>query len=112
MQHGGCSLPVRDTLDQRIIREFQHREGRIIDVQGGYPHGTAFELTTTAWPALRSFPPKPDTDRDAMPDAWELQNGLDPLDPSDGLRHTLHRYYMNVEVYINTQGMQQAGNGR
>lgn len=112
MQHGGCSLPVRDTLDQRILRELHHREGRIIDVQGGYPHGTAFELTKTAWPALRSLPSKPDTDRDAMPDAWEVQNGLDPLDPSDGLRHTLHRHYTNVEVFINSQGMHQAGNGR
>ncbi len=31
----GCSLPNRDTLDQRIVENVRNRTGRIIDVQGG-----------------------------------------------------------------------------
>ena len=33
----GCSLPARDTLDQRIVRNVQNRTGHFVDVQGGYP---------------------------------------------------------------------------
>jgi pectate lyase len=99
---GGCSLPARDTLDQRILREVEARTGRVIDVQGGYPHGTPFEQTITAWPTLRSLPAPMDTDQDGMPDAWEIKKGLDPKDPSDAVRRTNGHVYTNIEVYINS----------
>jgi hypothetical protein len=99
---GGCSLPSRDTLDQRILREVEARTGRVIDVQGGYPHGTPLEQTITAWPTLRSLPAPTDTDHDGMPDAWEIKKGLDPKDPSDAVRRTNGHVYTNIEVYINS----------
>ncbi len=40
----------------------------MIDVQGGYPHGTAYELTVNAWPALASLPPPADKDGDGISD--------------------------------------------
>jgi pectate lyase len=97
----GCSLPVRDTLDQRIINNVKDRTGRIIDVQGGYPHGTAYEQTVNAWPVLKSVPALPDADKDGMPDEWEKKNNLNPNDASDAGKTSLHEFYTNIEVYIN-----------
>lgn len=92
----------RDTLDQRIISEVKNRTGRIIDVQGGYPHGTPYEKTVSAWPALKSLPAPKDSDSDGMPDDWEKKNGLNPANASDAAGIKLHRFYTNVEVYINS----------
>lgn len=92
----------RDTLDARIINDVRNRSGRIIDVQGGYPHGTAYELTVDAWPALQIVPAAADGDKDGMPDAWEKKNGLNPADGADASSFSLHKNYTNIEVYINS----------
>jgi hypothetical protein len=97
----GASLPKRDTLDQRIISNVKDRTGGIIDVQGGYPHGTEYDQTITAWPSLRSIPPPMDTDKDGMPDDWEKKNGLNPSDPADASTYKLSKSFTNIEVYIN-----------
>jgi pectate lyase len=92
----------RDTLDERIIAEVKNRTGRMIDVQGGFPHGTEYELTINAWPALKSLPAVADTDKDGMPDEWEKRNGLNPGDANDATGYKLHKTYTNIEVYINS----------
>ncbi|HYE54042.1 MAG TPA: pectate lyase [Chitinophagaceae bacterium] len=97
----GAVLPERDTLDARIIRDVQNRTGRIIDVQGGYPHGTPYDQTVNAWPALRSAPAAVDTDQDGMPDEWERKNGLDPGNAADARGYKLSKLYTNIEVYVN-----------
>jgi hypothetical protein len=102
LAHGGCSLPNRDTLDLRIIRELVAGTGRVIDVQGGFPHGTPFEQTLTAWPSLKNLPAAPDTDRDGMPDAWERKQRLDPTDPSDAIRQPAGSSYTQIEIYLNS----------
>jgi len=91
----------RDTLDERIILDVKNNRGKIIDVQGGCPHGTKYEETTKAWPTLNSRKPDIDADRDGMPDAWEKKNKLNLNNPADASIATLHRYYTNIEVYIN-----------
>jgi pectate lyase len=91
----------RDTLDQRIIEDVKQGRGRFIDVQGGYPHGTAYEETVNAWPSLHSLPAPADSDKDGMPDAWEKANGLNPSDATDAAGTNLHSYFTNIEVYIN-----------
>src|SRR6202008_4432377 len=91
----------RDTLDERIINDVKNRTGKFIDVQGGFPHGTAYDLTVNAWPALQSLAAPVDTDKDGMPDAWEKQNGLNAADPSDASQNRLDKHYTNIEVYIN-----------
>jgi hypothetical protein len=98
---GGASLPARDTLDQRIINEVKNRTGRIIDVQGGYPHGTEYEQTINAWPTLKSLAAPADTDKDGMPDAWEKKHGLNAADPGDASAYKLSKSYTNIEVYVN-----------
>jgi pectate lyase len=101
LQQVGASFR-RDTLDQRIINDVRNRTGKIIDVQGGYPHGTLYEQTLTAWPKLKSLPAPKDTDADGMPDEWERKNGLNSNDASDSNGYNLHKQFTNIEVYINS----------
>jgi pectate lyase len=91
----------RDTLDERIINDVKNRTGRFIDVQGGFPHGTEYEATVKAWPALRQLPASADSDKDGMPDDWEKKKGLNPADAGDASKISLHPFYSNIEVYIN-----------
>ena len=70
-------------------------------MQGGFPHGTAYQQTVNAWPALKSVPAQKDSDSDGMPDEWEIKNGLKPIDSSDASIYTLSKHYTNIEVYIN-----------
>lgn len=102
LQNVGATLPHRDTLDQRIISEVKNRTGRIIDVQGGYPHGTPYSQTAVAWPALKTASAPQDADSDGMPDAWEMKNKLNPADAGDASGYKLDKQYTNVEVYINS----------
>ncbi len=101
LQQAGASFR-RDTLDARIVRDVQQRTGKFIDVQGGFPHGTPYEISKIAWPVLQSLPSKPDRDQDGMPDDWEIKMGLNPDDPRDAAACKLHSWYTNIEVYINS----------
>lgn len=101
LKHAGASFS-RDTLDQRIVADVKNRTGTIIDVQGGYAHGTPYEQTKNAWPFLRSLPAAKDSDADGMPDEWEIKNKLNPNNASDASGNQLHRQYTNIEVYINS----------
>lgn len=101
LNNAGASLQ-RDTLDQRIINNVKNRTGSIIDVQGGFAHGTPYNLTVNAWPFLKPASPLADTDKDGMPDAWERKNKLNEKDGSDASASTLHKHYTNIEVYVNS----------
>lgn len=99
LKSAGASLR-RDTLDKRIIKNVKDRTGKLIDVQGGFKHGTLYEETVNAWPKLKSKKPKKDTDRDGMPDAWERKNGLNPK-VNDASLIDVGTGYSNIEMYIN-----------
>lgn len=100
LQWAGASFR-RDTLDMRIANDVRNRTGRIIDVQGGFPAGTPFSVSQTAWPVLQSLPAPADDDNDGMPNSWELANGLNPNDAGDrGLFAT--NGYTNLENYLNS----------
>ncbi len=101
LQQAGATLPKRDTMDQRIINNVKNRTGRFIDVQGGFPHGTDYELTTGAWPVLQTLPAPADADKDGMPDAWEKTHKLNPADGRDASLYTLNKLYTNLEIYLN-----------
>ena len=105
----GCILPNRDTLDQRIINDVKNRTGKIIDVQGGYPHGTAYASTVNAWPALASGTTQTDNDHDGMPDSWETARGLNPANAADRNNYTTANGYNNLENYINGDSIVAAG---
>ena len=65
------------------MREVRTRTGRIIDVQSGYPHGTPYAVSQSAWPMLASQPAPVDTDHDGLPDAWEPAHQLNSKDAAD-----------------------------
>jgi hypothetical protein len=52
------------------------------------------------WPKLKNLPALKDTDRDGMPDEWEIKMGLDPEKRSDRF-YDLDPDFTNLEVYIN-----------
>ena len=116
LDNAGATLPVRDEVDQRIIRtvktgkaeyvkgldpdsfyQFKYRrlakdsykDGIITDIAqvGGYPDykGTSYK----------------DSDKDGIPDAWEVKYGLNQNDPSDASKAYGENTYTNIELYIN-----------
>ena len=100
MSFGGASIN-RDTLDARIINDVKNRKGGFIDVQGNFPHGTAYEKTINAWPALRTSSAPLDNDKDGMADEWEIKNKLD-TDKQDASLFSLDKRYTNIEMYLNS----------
>ncbi len=88
---GGATLPKRDAVDERIVKDIKNRTGKIIKSQedvGG-------------WPELKSEPAQKDTDKDGMPDKWEKTQGLDPSNPDD--RNTVaNDGYTMLEKYLNS----------
>ena len=102
LKHVGANIPCRDIVDERVIEEVRtgipqyrrlpkdsYKQGIITDVRqmGGYP-----EYKGT---------PYVDTDKDGMPDEWEIANGLNPNDPSDANKDCTGDGYTNIEKYIN-----------
>lgn len=95
LKNAGAIFPKRDSVDKRIIEETQNgitkfRNG-IIDSQeevGG-------------WPELKSVVPPKDSDKDGMPDEWELKNGLNPNDANDCNGDINQDGYTNIENYMN-----------
>lgn len=88
----GSSFPKRDIIDERIVNDVLTGTGRSIMRTTNQPEG--------AWPLLNSLPAPLDTDKDGIPDEWEIANGLDPNDPSDGSAYTISGY-TNLEIYLN-----------
>lgn len=96
----GAILPMRDSVDLRIVADVINRTGAIIDVQGGFPHGTPYAQTVGAWPELINYFAPIDTDHDGMPDTWENDNGLNPNNAADRQAIAANGY-TNLENYLN-----------
>jgi hypothetical protein len=43
-----------------------------------------------------------DTDRDGIPDAWETEHALDPMNPADGAADPSGDGFTNLEDYLNS----------
>lgn len=91
LSSGGASLPIRDSIDTRIVNDIQGRSGKIINSQ----------TEVNGWAHLDATSPPPDRDRDGMPDAWEIINALDPNDPEDRNSDNDQDGYTNLEEYLN-----------
>jgi len=87
----GATLPLRDAVDNRIVREVKAGTGRIINSQN----------EVGGWPELKSDLPPKDTDRDGMPDDWEEKYGFNPQDRSDNSQDEDGDGYTNIEECIN-----------
>ena len=91
LQHAGASLPKRDAVDQRLVKELMERKGSIID----HPKEVG------GWPELKSTAAPQDRDRDGMPDEWERKHELDPTDPDDHRADADGDGYTNIEEWLN-----------
>jgi len=94
--HAGASR-FRDAADSYVMTElasFGTKGATISDEASlGLPGG-AGTIPGGAAPA--------DTDRDGMPDAWELAHGLDANDASDRNEDRDHDGWTNLEEYVNS----------
>lgn len=106
LEHAGCSLPNRDSVDRRIIEEVRTGTANM------GKHGIiTIPSDVGGWPELKSGKAPADSDHDGIPDAWEARNGLNPNDAADGAQDRDGDGYTNVEEYINglvTSGPAQA----
>jgi len=101
LSHAGCSKS-RDTVDARIIEEIRTGTAKFGETfKGGGKGIIDSQASVGGWPELRSTEPPGDTDHDGMPDAWEMEAGLDPSDPADGALDRNDDGYTNLEDYLN-----------
>ena len=96
----GASL-VRDSVDERIIHEVRTGTTTYKGSKTGLPGIIDSQEDVGGWPELKSLPAPKDSDRDGMPDEWEIANGLDP-ERRDDRFYDLHPHYTNLEVYLNS----------
>ena len=96
LAHAGCSIPKRDAVDARIIKEVRN---------GTATHGKNGIIATPAdvggWPTLRSGTAPVDSDHDGMPDSWEDSKGLNKNDSEDRNKIGPDGYTM-LEKYLNS----------
>jgi PelA/Pel-15E family pectate lyase len=98
----GCSLK-RDAVDTRVIEEIRTGTAQYGETYGGGGKGLIDSQTAVGgWPELRSLPAPEDSDHDGMPDAWELEHGLNTNDPADGGQDANGDGYTNLEDYLNS----------
>jgi pectate lyase len=95
LEHAGASI-FRDIVDKRIIDDV--RNGKSNFGEKGIINS---QTDVGGWPELKSASPLPDSDRDGMPDEWELRNKLNPNNPNDGSGIKEGNNYSNLEIYLN-----------
>ncbi|WP_018463038.1 polysaccharide lyase [Segatella paludivivens] len=127
----GATIPKRDIVDQRVVDEVRtgnvYYEKKLPKVN---PYGDLWGLSPRSqapdgsfkyrrlskdsykegiitdprqmggYPQYKGKPYK-DSDKDGMPDEWEIANGLNPNDPSDAVKDCTGDGYTNIEKYIN-----------
>jgi pectate lyase len=109
IKYAGASFPSRDNTDTRIMNEVV--SGTAVYMGRGYTD--EFDLSpdiitgmidsqedTGGWDELHSEPAPVDSDNDGIPDEWEIENGLDPLNPEDSSSFSAEGYTF-LEIYIN-----------
>ena len=96
LEHAGCSLRKRDSIDARIVDEVRN---------GTATHGNSGIIDKPddvgGWPKLASGAAPADTDNDGMPDEWEEKHGLNPNDAGDNAQDKDNDGYANVEEFLN-----------
>jgi hypothetical protein len=91
LAQAGATLPVRDSVDRRIVNDVKNGTGRIIDDPS----------EVGGWPILDPGVPPEDTDHDGMPNDWENQYSFNPNNMSDGSQDADGDGYTNIEEFLN-----------
>jgi hypothetical protein len=96
----GASLS-RDAIDERVVDSLVHRTGSLIDSQETHRDANGVLAGIDDLPTVRRSADF-DTDRDGMPNDFEVKHRLNPDDPADGNGTSLSKLgYTNLEVYLN-----------
>ena len=99
LSYVGCSKQ-RDSYDDTMVDDV--REGKATYTGTGNAAGFInSQNDCDGWPTLNSTAAPKDTDGDGMPDEWEIANGLNPNDASDGAVVCADGY-TNLEHYLNS----------
>lgn len=116
LANAGATLPKRDAVDLRIVE--QVKTGKIQHVEDGklpakqnyvkrrladdsYKKGIISDIAQVGGYPEYKGTPYVDTDKDGMPDAWEIKNGLNPKSSADAVKISKSGY-ANIEVYLNS----------
>jgi len=85
----GATMPVRDSVDARVVADFAARTGEIID-NIVYPDD---------FPTYQNLPIPIDSDNDGMADSWEIANGFN-VGVNDSALDGDNDGYTNIEEYL------------
>ncbi|CAG5068953.1 hypothetical protein DYBT9623_01686 [Dyadobacter sp. CECT 9623] len=115
LANAGATLPRRDPVDTRVTTQvrtgkinplpnvklpetqFEHRRLPI----DSYKNGIITDISQVGgYPEYKGTPYK-DSDKDGMPDEWELRYSLNPKDPADAQKDMSGDGYSNIEKFIN-----------
>ncbi len=100
LAHAGCRVPVRDSVDTRIVGEVQNGTFTHLGSVGNLAGIIDSQADVGGWPVLTSLPAPADDDVDGMPNTWETARGLNPDDAADR-NLTNQEGYTNLELYLN-----------
>jgi hypothetical protein len=95
----GAIVPVRDSVDRRIIAEVRNGKGHIIDAT----------REVGGWPEYKSGSAPVDSDGDGIPDDWEKAHGLDAHNAADGARDSGDGFTW-VEKYLDELAQKSGSN--
>jgi pectate lyase len=92
LAEAGATRPVRDARDAKLVADYRAGTGSI---------RLSSSQRMSDWPVLKSASAELDSDGDGMPDAWEVQYGLNPQNGADGVMDMDNDGYTNLEEYLN-----------
>src|SRR6185369_5975909 len=92
--NAGATLPARDAVDARIIRDIREGTGAVINFEADIPE-------PGRWQTYHSLPAPADSDGDGIPDYWEEQFGLNKKSAADAIQDSDGDGYTNIEEYLN-----------
>ncbi|MGC4075412.1 MAG: hypothetical protein QM760_23520 [Nibricoccus sp.] len=100
----GCNFPALDPHDQRVLAETRDGTYKFKGSVTGLPGLPDSQEDVGGWDNYPEVHRAADwdTDRDGMPDAWEIAHGLNPKDPGDGAKVRKGNGYTNLEAYLNS----------
>ena len=116
LDNAGATFPKRDAVDIRVTEQvrtgkIKFPENVVLDpapqfkyrrlAKDSYKIGIITDIAQVGgYPEYKGTPYK-DSDKDGMPDSWELKYKLDPNNPADAILDCNGDGYTNIEKYIN-----------
>lgn len=101
LKQAGATLPRRDAADERVVQQVRTGQVGVGGVWGANTGIIDSAAQVGGWPTLKTGKVPVDTDKDGIPDAWEIAHKLNPNDPKDGRMMAKGSGYTNLEVYLN-----------